>query len=92
MESYLNRHPNIEESCVFGIKISQFEEAVCAWIKLKDKSSGTTVEDIRAFCKENFADTKAPKYIKIVEDFPEKTSLGKLQRGKFAEVFKQECK
>ena len=90
VESYLSRHSNIKESCVFGIKVSQFEEAICAWIKLKDESLGTTVEEIKAFCKENFADVKNPRYIKIIDDYADKTSLGKLQRTKIAEVYRQE--
>ena len=76
---------------MFGIKVGQYEEAVCAWIKLKDKSVGTTIEDIKAFCKENFADSKAPRHIKFVDEFTDKTSLGKLQRTRMGELFKQEC-
>ena len=88
----MNRHPNIEESCVFGIKLSELEEVVCAWVKLRDKSLGTTVDDIRAFCKENFADVKIPRYIKIVDEFTEQNTLGKLQRMKIADMYRQECK
>lgn len=90
IESYLSKHPNVKESCVFGLKLDDYREAVCAWIQLIDKSIETTPEQIIQFCKQNFADAKCPKYIKIVDEFTDKTALGKLQRMIIANKFRQE--
>ena len=88
----MSRHENVQEACVFGIKLNEYEEAICAWVVLKDKSVQTKAEDVIKFCKDNFADNKVPKYVKIVDDFDNKTLLGKLQRSKMAEIYREERK
>ena len=77
---------------MFGIKLNEYEEAICAWVVLKDTSLQTKAEEIIKFCMDNIADNKVPKYVKFVEDFENKTSLGKLQRSKMAEIYKEERK
>jgi len=38
---------------VIGVPDERQGEEVCAWIKLKNKDSKVTVEEIRNFCKNN---------------------------------------
>jgi fatty-acyl-CoA synthase len=38
---------------VIGVPDERQGEEVCAWIKLRNKDSKVTVEEIRKFCKHN---------------------------------------
>ena len=90
IETYLNKHENVRESCVFGIPINKYEELICAWIILKDAGSGKTdVQEIIQFCLDNFAENKMPKAIKFVESLP-KTAFGRVDRSLIATLYRAE--
>jgi fatty-acyl-CoA synthase len=78
IEEYLFQHPKIQEAAVFGVPDEKYGEAVVAWIKL---NAGATADadEIRAYCKEQIAYYKVPKYIHIVDEFP-MTVTGKIQK------------
>jgi len=78
IEEYLFRHPKIQEAAVFGVPDEKYGEAVAAWVKLQEGASATA-EEIRAFCSEQIAHYKVPKYIIIVDEFP-MTVTGKIQK------------
>ena len=63
---------------MFGVPDEKYGEAVVAWIKL---NAGATADadEIRAYCKEQIAYYKVPKYIRIVDEFP-MTVTGKIQK------------
>jgi len=78
IEEYLFRHPKVQQAAVFGVPDKKYGEAVAAWVKLQDGASADA-EEIRAFCNEQIAYYKVPKYIIIVDEFP-MTVTGKIQK------------
>ena len=78
VEEFLYGHPEIQEVQVFGIPDQRFGEQVCAWIKLREGAS-LTVEDIKAYCRDQITHFKIPHYIRFVDDFP-MTVTGKMQK------------
>ena len=76
---------------MFGIRISPYEEVICAWVILKAVAM-TTAEELKSFCLTNFAESKAPKFIKFVDNFNIQSAIGKTQWTKLAEVYKLERK
>lgn len=84
IEEYLFQHPKIQEAAVFGVPDEKYGEAVTAWIKLRD-SETADADEIRAYCSEQIAYYKVPKYIIIVDEFP-MTVTGKIQKFKMREA------
>jgi fatty-acyl-CoA synthase len=78
IEEFLYRHPSIQEVQVFGVPDTRFGEELCAWIKPRSGAS-LTDDDVRAFCKDQIAHYKVPRYIRFVDDFP-MTVTGKMQK------------
>ncbi|MDY6795020.1 MAG: AMP-binding protein [Actinomycetota bacterium] len=69
VEEVLNQHPAVELSGVTAVPHPRWGEAITAVIQLKP--GGTPGErDIKAWCKENLADYKAPKYVLFVDELP----------------------
>ncbi len=90
LEEFLYRHPAIKDVQVIGVPSEKFGEEVAAWIQLKEGKEGTVTEDeIRAFCKDEIAYFKVPKYIKFVESFP-MTVTGKIQKYIMREKYTKE--
>jgi acyl-CoA synthetase (AMP-forming)/AMP-acid ligase II len=91
IEESLSKHSNVIEAIAFGISVNQYEQEICAWVKLKDDKVRTTPEELIKFCLADpqLADYKVPKYIKIVQDFPT-TNLGKYLRRAMEESYKKE--
>ena len=78
IEEFLYRHPAILDVQVFGVPDQRFGEELCAWIKLR--SGGALTEDeVKAFCKDQIAHYKVPRYIRFVDEFP-MTVTGKMQK------------
>lgn len=80
IEQMLYSHPKVKDVQVVGVPDSRLGEEICAWIKLKDKTTATE-EEIKVFCGEKMAKFKVPKYIQFVEEFP-LTVTGKVQKYK----------
>jgi fatty-acyl-CoA synthase len=78
IEEYLYRHPKVQDVQVVGIPDDKYGEELCAWIILKPGESATD-EDLRAFCKDQIARHKIPRYIRFVDGFP-MTVTGKVQK------------
>jgi len=78
IEEYLFRHPKIQQAAVFGVPDEKYGEAVAAWVKLQEGETADA-EEIRAYCSEQIAYYKVPKYIIIVDEFP-MTVTGKIQK------------
>ena len=77
VEDVLYRHPQVEEAAVVAKPDDKWGETPCAFIKLKEGAK-TTAEEITAFCRDNMAHFKAPRYV-VFGDLP-KTSTGKIQK------------
>ena len=88
IEEFLYTCPGISEIQVFGIPDEKFGEEIAAFVKLK-VDAGTTLEEIRAFCKGKIASFKIPKHIKFVDEFP-MTVTGKIQKFRMREILVEE--
>ncbi len=84
LEEFLFTHPAVEQSAVVGVPDSKYGEELCAWIKLK-AGAKTTEDEIRSFCKSKLAHYKVPRYVRIVDTFPQ-TVTGKIQKFKIREA------
>ncbi|WP_066736563.1 AMP-binding protein [Cupriavidus sp. D384] len=78
IEEFLFRHPKVQAVQVFGVPDAKYGEEVCAWIVLKPGQTATE-DDIRAFCRDQIAHYKIPRYIRFVEEMP-MTVTGKVQK------------
>lgn len=86
VEAVLYQHPCVLETAVVPVPDKKWGEVPKAFITLKPglkPEELPTPEDIIAFCKDNIARFKAPKYIEFM-DLP-KTATGKIQKFKLRE-------
>ena len=88
VEEFLYLHPAIQEVSVFGVPDAKYGEELCAWVRLK-QSQQATEDDIRAFCRDQIAHYKIPRYIRFVHEFP-MTVTGKMQKFLMRERMIQE--
>uniref|UniRef100_A0A0K8W2N9 Medium-chain acyl-CoA ligase ACSF2, mitochondrial n=1 Tax=Bactrocera latifrons TaxID=174628 RepID=A0A0K8W2N9_BACLA len=89
IEDFLNTHPDICETHVIGVPCERMGEEVCAFVRLHDGLPKMSRQDIKDFCQGKLAHFKVPRYLVTVRDFP-KTTSGKIQKFKLAEVYKKE--
>ncbi|WP_216827489.1 class I adenylate-forming enzyme family protein [Alkalihalobacterium elongatum] len=79
VEEVLNQHPNVKETCVFGVPDEKWGESIYAHIVLSDDANKVSEEQLVELCKNNLASYKKPRRIEIVKDLP-KNSYGKILR------------
>ena len=82
-EEFLHRHPDVQDVQVIGVPDERYGEELCAWIVPR---TGATLdeESLRAFCRDQIAHYKVPRYIRLVEGFPT-TVTGKVQKFQMRE-------
>jgi long-chain acyl-CoA synthetase len=85
IEDVLDEHPKVQEAAAIGIPVPGKGERVKIFIRLKDGQTATA-EEIIAFCAENLAVYKVPKYIEFRDQLP-KSLVGKILRR---ELIKEE--
>ena len=90
IEEFLYRHPKIEAVQIFGVPDPKFGEELCAWIKLRYGVSANE-DEIKAFCKDQIAHYKIPRYVRFVDEFP-MTVTGKAQKFVMRERMIEELK
>ena len=78
IEEFLFTHPDVQEVQVFGVPSEKFGEEVCAWIVLRE---GSTLDEeaVKAYCKDQIAHYKVPRYVRFVQELP-MTVTGKPQK------------
>jgi acyl-CoA synthetase (AMP-forming)/AMP-acid ligase II len=76
VEEVLYGHPAVLETSVFGIPDDHWGESVMAVVVLKDGAEAGAAE-IQAFCKENLASYKKPRFIEFRDALP-KSPAGKI--------------
>ena len=84
IEEILFSHPKISNVQIFGVPSKISGEDVAAWIKLEEGAS-VTEEEIIHYCRGKLPDSRLPRYIKFVNEFP-MTPLGKVQKFKMREI------
>jgi long-chain acyl-CoA synthetase len=78
VEDVLYEHPKVLEAAAVGVPEAGKGERVKVFIVLKP-GQATTQEEIIAFCKQNLAPYKVPKYVEFRDQLP-KTLVGKVLR------------
>jgi long-chain acyl-CoA synthetase len=88
VEDVLYQHPKVLEAAVAGIPVGvEKGERVKAYIVLKPGETATE-EEMIAFCRENMARYKVPKFVEFRESLP-KTMVGKILRRVLVEEEKK---
>jgi long-chain acyl-CoA synthetase len=78
VEEVLYEHPKIKEAAAVGVPVKDKGERVKAYVVLKGGETATEGEII-AFCRENMAHYKVPKFVEFRDELP-KTMVGKVLR------------
>jgi fatty-acyl-CoA synthase len=78
IEQFLYRHPKIRDVQVIGVPDAAYGEQVMAWVILKP-GEAASADELRAFCDEQIAYFKIPKYWYFTDHFP-MTVTGKVQK------------
>ena len=77
VECYLYRHPLIVAAAVVAKPDDKWGEVPCAFVELKD-GADLTAEELTAWCRDQMAGFKRPKYF-VFGELP-KTATGKIQK------------
>ena len=88
IEDFLYKHKKIEDVQVIGVPDEKMGEEICAWVKLVPNEQ-LIEDDLKAFCREEIAYYKVPRYIKFVDEFP-MTVTGKIQKYVMRATMKKE--
>jgi long-chain acyl-CoA synthetase len=78
VEEVIATHPAVAEVGVAGVPDPYQGEAVKAWVVLNDGSQ-LTVDELRAYCKEELAAYKVPRRVEFRDSLP-KSAVGKVLR------------
>jgi acyl-CoA synthetase (AMP-forming)/AMP-acid ligase II len=78
VEEFLYRHPKILDVQCVGVPDARYGEELCACIILRPGVQASE-EEIRAFCRNQIAHYKVPRYVRFVDAFP-MTITGKIQK------------
>jgi long-chain acyl-CoA synthetase len=77
IEDILMTHPQVASCAVIGVPDERSGEAVKLFVV--PRAGGVTVEELKAFCRENFTAYKVPRHIVLRESLP-MTPVGKILR------------
>lgn len=85
IESVIDQHPRVAESCVIGMADEKWGEKVVAAVVLK-LGHTLTAREIQDHCKQHLLDWKCPKEVFFVEELP-RNKMGKLVKEEIAKRF-----
>ena len=78
IEEFLYRHPAVLDVQCVGVPDHKYGEELCACI-VRRPGVEVDAEQVRAFCREQIAHYKIPRYVIFVDNFP-MTVTGKIQK------------
>ncbi len=91
VESYLYKHPAIQQACVVGVPDERRGETVKAFVILNEEMDGKVhEEEIIEWAKQHMAAYKYPRQIEFRKQFP-MTSSGKILWRKLQEEEKEKA-
>ncbi|MBI4939283.1 MAG: AMP-binding protein [Actinobacteria bacterium] len=79
IEEFLYSHPDIADVQVVGVPDVRYGEELMAWVVMKAGREPLTAEAVRAFCADQLAHYKVPRYVHVVDGFP-MTVTGKVRK------------
>ena len=88
IEEFLYRHPAVQDVQVIGLPDPKFGEELCACVIVK-VGCKLSEQELLAFCRDQIAHYKIPKYVRFVEAFP-MTVTGKIQKFKLRQALMAE--
>jgi long-chain acyl-CoA synthetase len=83
IEDVVMTHPKVSACAVIGVPDERSGEAVKLFVVPRDAS--LTVDELKAFCRENFTGYKVPKHIVLKESLP-MSPVGKILRRELRDV------
>jgi fatty-acyl-CoA synthase len=86
VEDALYKHPAVAAAAVVAKPDEKWGETPCAFVEIKPGSQ-VTEEDLIAWCRNNLASYKCPRYV-VFTELP-KTSTGKIQKFKLRDMARE---
>ncbi|WP_455921374.1 long-chain-fatty-acid--CoA ligase FadD2 [Pseudomonas putida] len=83
IEDVVMAHPKVANCACIGIPDERSGEAVKLFVVPRE--SGVSLEELKAYCKENFTGYKVPKHIVLRESLP-MTAVGKILRRELRDI------
>ncbi|WAH57557.1 long-chain-fatty-acid--CoA ligase FadD2 [Pseudomonas silvicola] len=83
IEDVVMAHPKVANCACIGIPDDRSGEAVKLFVVPRE--SGVSLEELKAYCKENFTGYKVPKHIVLRESLP-MTAVGKILRRELRDI------
>ena len=90
IEDFIYTHDKVHDVQVIGVKEEQYGEEVYACVIVKEDES-LTEDELKAWMKDKIAKHKIPRYIEIVESFPQ-NAAGKVLKYKMREMAEERIK
>jgi carnitine-CoA ligase len=91
VEQCIDHVPGVVEVAVVGVPDLEIgEEDVKAFV-VADENSGVTAEAVHAFCSENLAYFKVPRYIEFVDTLPHSAAKNEIERHKLKNLPLGDC-
>ena len=70
IENLIESHPSVEIAAVVAVPDSRYQEVGAAFVVLGSNQSAISAEELKLYCRDNLANYKVPKTIRIVSELP----------------------
>lgn len=86
IEEQLERHAAVEVAQVVGVPVAGKGDVPVAYVKLRSGAAASP-QELAIFCGERLASYKAPRLVRLVDEFPfvDGPNLRKIQKGQLRE-------